>query len=290
MSTNLSQTDLILNTDGSVYHLYLQPEDIGQTIILVGDPERVPMVSDHFDTIDIRKSNREFVTHTGMISNQRLSVVSTGIGTDNIDIVLNELDALVNIDLAARMIKKQLTSLKLIRIGTSGAIHEDTPVDSMLISSHGFGLDGLMNFYDYEPDVITEELLDQIDGQLGIYGVHPYLFKAPGTLFEKFTPHFSSGITATCSGFYGPQGRNVRATAMYDDLLIRMAELSLDDDLRITNFEMETAGIYGLATILGHEAISVNAIVANRAKHTFSKNASETIEFTIKKTLEVIMS
>jgi uridine phosphorylase len=289
MSTNLSETDLILNPDGSVYHLHLLPEDIAQTIILVGDPERIPMVSAHFDNVEIRKSKREFVTHTGMIGNQRLSVVSTGIGTDNIDIVLNELDALVNIDLADRTIKKQLTSLKLIRIGTSGAIHKDTPVDSMLISSHGFGLDGLMNFYDCEPDLKTEELLDQIDEQLGIYGVHPYLFKAPGKLFEKFTPHFNSGITATCSGFYGPQGRNVRATAMYDDLLIRMTELSLNDDLRITNFEMETAGIYGLATILGHEAISVNAIVANRAKNTFSKRASETIEVTIKKTLEVIV-
>jgi uridine phosphorylase len=290
MSSIISETDLILNPDGSVYHLHLLPEDIAQTIILVGDPERVPMVSAHFDKIDIIKSKREFITHTGTIGNKRLSVISTGIGTDNIDIVLNELDALVNIDLVNRVEKNTLTKLQLIRIGTSGALHEDIPVDSVLISSHGFGLDGLMNFYDYEPDASMEELLDQIDEQLGIYGMHPYLFKAPGGLFDKFIPHFKSGITASCNGFYGPQGRSVRATAMYDDLLQRMTELSLADDLRITNFEMETSGIYGLANILGHEAISVNAIIANRSKNTFSKQATETVESAIKQSIEVIIS
>ena len=287
MGKIIESSELVINDDGSVYHLHLLPEDIAETIILVGDPERVPQVAKHFDKTEVIKSKREFVTHTGWIGTKRISVISTGIGTDNIDIVLNELDALANIDLVNRQVKDKLKSLKIIRIGTSGSLQEDVPIDSLLVSSYGLGLDVLMNYYDYEQDDTTENLLSEIDDQLNLLFITPYLFKAPGNLLEQFTSTFASGITATCPGFYAPQGRILRGEARFADILNRLQETEIHPH-RITNFEMETAGIYGLATLLGHEAISVNAILANRVKQTFSKTPTETVERAIVNTLRVI--
>ena len=287
MKNQIPESELILNPDGSIYHLHLLPEDVADTIIFVGDQDRVPQVSKHFDRIEVKKQKREFVTHTGYIGSKRLSVISTGIGTDNIDIVLNELDALVNVNLDTRTVKEKLTSLDIIRIGTSGALQEDVLVDSVLISSHGLGLDGLMQFYDYEETDEIAGLLTEMDEQLGLVFVNPYLFKAGEGLFNKFVPHYAHGITATCCGFYGPQGRMLRAERKYDNLIDKLNGIAAQGK-RITNFEMETAGIYGMASLLGHGAISVNAILANRINHTFSRNPEAIVETAIKQVLEIL--
>lgn len=288
MKTQIPESELVLNENGSVYHLHLRPEDIADTIILVGDQNRVPEVSKHFDRIELERSKREFVTHTGYIGNKRLSVVSTGIGTDNIDIVLNELDTLVNIDLETRTEKETSTSLKLVRIGTSGSLQTDIEVDSVLVSSHGLGLDSLMHFYDYEENDEIASLLSAIDEQLEMVFVNPYLFRAPGNLFDKFAATFAQGITATCCGFYAPQGRVLRAGAVYEDLLQRLHKVTYEKH-RITNFEMETSGIYGLATVMGHEAVSVNAILANRIDHTFSRTPEKTVAKAIEQSLQLLV-
>lgn len=288
MTQQFSPTDIILNTDGSVYHLNLLPHQLANDIILVGDPDRVPIVSSYFDTIEYKVQKREFVIHTGLYKGKRLSVVSTGIGTDNIDIVLNELDALVNIDLEKRLPKPNHTSLNIVRVGTSGALHENIPVDTILCSTHGLGLDNLMHFYCTEADNETDALLGEIEDQFTFIFINPYLFKAPGALFERFATSFRMGITATCPGFYGPQGRRGRFDAMYTNLLNRLSELELSNGLRITNFEMETAGIYGLATEFGHQAVSVNAIVANRVLGEFSSNPESTIRKAIEQTLSIM--
>jgi uridine phosphorylase len=289
MADKFSDADLILNPDGSVYHLHLAPHQLAKDVILVGDPDRVPVVSSYFDTIEHQVQKREFVTHTGIYKGKRLSVVSTGIGTDNIDIVLNELDILVNIDLDARVPCKHHTSLNLIRIGTSGALQANIAVDSILCSSHGLGLDNLMHFYGTEADAEIEELLNEIDEQLSLVFVNPYLFKSPGKLFDLFSRHFRVGITATCPGFYGPQGRKLNYHPTYRDLMNSMSEVQLPNELRITNFEMETAGIYGLATELGHNAISVNAIIANRVLGEFSSNPELTVRKAIEQTLSILL-
>jgi len=287
MSTIIPESELVLNNDGSIYHLHLLPEELAETIILVGDQNRVAEVSKHFDKIEVKKSKREFITHTGYIGSKRISVVSTGIGTDNIDIVLNELDALANINLKTREVNAVPISLALIRIGTSGSLQNELNVDDTLISSYGLGLDSLMQFYDYEENDEISNMLNTIDEQLELLFVNPYLFKAPGELFSQFGKYFNSGITATCCGFYAPQGRMLRAEAKYEDLIKRLSNIEVNG-LRITNFEMETAAIYGMATLLGHQAVSVNAILANRINHTFSQNPDLVIENTIKKVLEII--
>jgi uridine phosphorylase len=284
----IPESELVLNDDGSIYHLHLLPEDVAETIIFVGDQERVPEVSKHFDKIEVKKNKREFVTHTGMIGNKRLSVISTGIGTDNIDIVMNELDALFNVNLQTREVKADPVSLKIIRIGTSGSLQHDIPVDSVLITEYALGLDSLMQFYDYEENDEVSTLLAAIDEQLDLLFVSPYLFKAPGKLFDQFQAHFAKGITATCCGFYGPQGRILRMDTKYEDLIRRLTDIEANGK-RITNFEMETAGIYGMATLLGHEAISVNAILANRVRHQFSAEPKRIVDDTIKKVLEILV-
>jgi uridine phosphorylase len=289
MSQQFSDTDLILNPDGSIYHLHLLPHQLANNVILVGDPDRVPIVSSYFDSIAHRVQKREFVTHTGTYKGKSISVVSTGIGTDNIDIVLNELDALVNIDLETRMPKQQHTPLNIARVGTSGALQADIPIDTILCSSYGLGLDSLMQFYCTEADDETEVMLSDIDGQLNLVFITPYLFKAPGTLYEKFAGNFRVGITATCPGFYAPQGRKGRFSAMYGSLMEILREVVCSNGMRITNFEMETAGIYGLATELGHEAVSVNAIVANRVLGEFSTDPELTIRKAIEQTLSILV-
>jgi uridine phosphorylase len=284
---NILESELVLNDDGSVYHLHLLPEDIADTIILVGDQDRVPEVSKYFDSIEIKKNKREFVTHTGFIGTKRLTVLSTGIGTDNIDIVMNELDALVNIDLKKREIKTNKTSLKFIRIGTSGALQKHISVDTVLASSHGLGLDSLMNFYDLPFSAHETELHHEIKKQLDIPFILSYIIKAPGNLIDMFS-NTPKGITATCCGFYAPQGRMLRGKVKIPNLIERLNRVN-HNQFCITNFEMETAGIYGMAKLLGHEALSVNAILANRITHEFSKQPNKIVEQTIKMVLEVLV-
>lgn len=287
MSTIIPESELVLNSDGSIYHLNILHEDIAETIILVGDQNRVPEVSKHFDKIEIKKAKREFITHTGYLGNKRITVISTGIGTDNIDIVVNELDALANINLQTREVLETPKVLNFIRIGTSGSLQADVEVNDVLISTYGLGLDSLMQFYDYEENDEISNMLNAIDEQLEMVFVNPYLFKAPGVLFDKFEKTFKKGITASCCGFYAPQGRMLRAQAKYEDLISKLSSIDVNG-CRVTNFEMETAAIYGMATLLGHEAVSVNAILANRINHTFSHNPKLVVENAIQKVLEII--
>lgn len=275
----IPESELILNPDGSVYHLNLLPEDIADTIIFVGDQDRVPEVSKHFDMIEIRKGKREFITHTGYIGNKRLSVISTGIGTDNIDIVWNELNQLATIDLTTRMMKVNPRKLRVIRIGTSGSLQPDIEVNSILASSYALGLDVLMHYYAFRQDSETEDILTTILTQLNIPFLRPYLVKAPGNLIELFSD-CAQGVTATCAGFYAPQGRVVSAPSTVDSLITQLAQVHANG-IRITNFEMETAGIYGLAHVFGHEAVSINAIMANRVTQTFTQNSKQLMEETI---------
>jgi uridine phosphorylase len=275
-------SELILNPDGSVYHLNLLPGDIAETIVLVGDPDRVPLVSERFDTITLRKQKREFVTHTGTLNGKPLTVLSTGIGTDNIDIVLNELNILANINLQTRERHTQHTSLKLVRIGTSGALRADIAMDTVLVSSHGLGLDLLLHYYPHSMEAQTAATLSEITAKLDIAFLKPYLFKAPGNLINQFA-EFEKGITATCSGFYAPQGRLVNSASTIPNLITQLSETGL-----ISNFEMETAAIYGLATLFGHEAVSVNAIVANRITGQFSSDGQSVIEHAITRALAIL--
>lgn len=284
----IAESELILNPDGSVYHLHLLPEEIAETIITVGDPDRVSEVSKHFDSIEMKRNKREFVTHTGYIGKKRISVISTGIGTDNIDIVFTELDALVNIDLKTREIKEKHTSLDIIRVGTSGALQADIDIDSFLISSHGLGLGGLMLYYDFEENENEKLLRQSIDSQLITpIPVPTYLYECSSDLADKIGPEMRRGVTATCPGFYAPQGRQLRGKVRNQQMLDELRNWS-HEGTRITNFEMETAGIYGMARMLGHRAISCNAILANRAKGEFSTAPGEVTESLIKMVLEKI--
>lgn len=290
MST-LGNSELILNPDGSIYHLNLLPEDISSTIITVGDPSRVPMVTKYFDSIDIEKGRREFLTHTGSYKGKSITVISTGIGTDNIDIVLNELDALVNIDFATRKEKKTKTQLDFIRIGTSGAIQPDIPVDSFLMSKSAIGFEGLLHFYEtgQTRNTVLEQRLNTFLGW-SKHNITAYAVDSDVNLSQIFTSNrIRLGITVTNSGFYGPQGRTLRLTPKVPDFNAKLTAFSYENQ-HITNLEMETAGIYGLAKLHGHRAISLNAILANRATGEFSKNAFKTIDDLIKYTLEKIVS
>lgn len=277
----ISETDLILNPDGSIYHLNLKPEDVAETVITVGDPDRVGEVSKYFDRLDLKKGKREFITHTGWIGNKRITVISTGIGTDNMDIVLNELDALVNIDFATRLVKDRLTKLNIVRIGTSGSLHADIPVDTILVADYGLGFDALMDYYSYDYNPIERELQQSIGTYFtAIKTVSPYVTTASLALKEKIGFGLPSGITATAPGFYAPQGRQVRAKSAVPGFLNYLQSFKFGDK-RITNLEMETAGIYALAKVLGHEALSVNAILANRATNQFSSKPQQIIDATI---------
>ena len=279
MKAPFTASELILTPAGAVYHLNLLPEQLAKKVILVGDPDRVAAVSKYFDEVYFQVQHREFITHTGRIGNTEISVVSTGIGTDNIDIVLNELDALVNIDLITRTEKAQKTSLQLLRLGTSGALQRDIPVDSILASSYGLGIDGLMPFYEATETAATTTMLEAIKTampRLSEVSI-PYLTAGSNRLLQQLGTGEIQGITLTSPGFYAPQGRELRYKAKYQALLEDAAAVSVAGH-RITNFEMETAGIYGLAHLLGHEALSVNAIIANRPLGIFSKNAAASID------------
>ncbi|HLZ89493.1 MAG TPA: nucleoside phosphorylase [Puia sp.] len=285
----IPESELFINSRGAVYHLNLRPDELATTVITVGDPDRVTKVSQHFDTIEHRLQHREFVSHTGRIGRKHLTVVSTGIGTDNIDIVLNELDALVNIDLATRTVKKTHTPLTIIRVGTSGSLQRDIPADSFVASTHGLGLDNLLNFYRYDAGEEENQLLHAFATQTQLHHrlAQPYLGSASAALLRHFTTGFHQGITATCPGFYGPQGRVLRLGLAQPDLIDRLTTFSYGPH-RITNFEMETAGIYGLGKLLGHSCLSLSAIVANRISKEFSKDGDATVTRLIRETLRIV--
>ncbi len=285
----IAESELIINNRGAVYHLNVLPEELATTIITVGDPDRVKEVSKHFDKIEYKNQHREFVTHTGFMGSKRISVVSTGIGPDNIDIVLNELDALVNIDFKTRTVKPSLTSLQIIRIGTSGALQADIPVDSFVASTHGLGIDNLLHFYRQQNNEEEKQLLQAFvtHTQLQKSLSHPYITGAGAQLLKHFVQHYFQGITVTCPGFYGPQGRVLRLGLTNPQLIDQLTHFSFGQH-RITNFEMETAAIYGLGKLLGHQCLSLSAIVANRIKKTFSKDGNAATERLIKQSLEII--
>lgn len=284
----IAESDLIINSDGSIYHLNLLPGDVADTVITVGDPDRVGEVSKYFDSIELKKGKREFITHTGLVGKKRVTVLSTGIGTDNIDIVFNELDALVNIDFESREVKKQLTSLNIIRIGTSGAVQSDIPMGTILASSYGLGLDALMNYYVNDLSGDERSLLDDIKNHFGhLKNINPYLTAASNKLLNTIGKDMIHGITVTAPGFYAPQGRQVRAKNAVPDF-VNLINSFKSNQNRITNLEMETAGIYALAKVLGHNALSVNAILASRVKFEFSKEPDRVVEKAIKLVLDRI--
>lgn len=280
----IQSSELILNPDGSIYHVNLKRENLAQTVILVGDPNRVPHVSKHFDNIEFTTQKREFCTHTGTLAGKRISVVSTGIGPDNIDIVLNELDALYNIDFETRMPTKKHTELSFIRLGTSGSLHADIPVDSIVISSHGLGMDNMLHSYADAPKVREIELEDAFikhSNWLALKG-RPYIVANSTALQEVFSSSETfSGITGTAPGFYGPQGRELRLPVQDPNLNDKLHSFAYKSH-RITNLEMETSAIYGLSKLLGHRALSLNAIIANRESKTFTHDPKKAVENLIK--------
>lgn len=286
----IEESELILNPDGSIYHLNILPEDISDTIFLVGDPDRVEEVSRYFDKIEIKKQKREFVTHTGYVGNKRLTCISTGIGTDNIDIVLTELDALVNMDLKTRTTKENLTALNLIRIGTCGSLQHDIPVDSFLASEYGIGLDGLLGFYDFEVSEEDKQFLEPIIPIVSSLGVHPVIAKGSDLLLNTVAKDMKKGVTLTNCGFYGPQGRTVRIAPKDKNYIDDLSAIILPGGRKFTNMEMETSGIYGMSKLLGHHALSCNAILANRVDGTFSADPHKATDNLIRHVLEKIGS
>ena len=288
---SLKNSELILNSDGSIYHLGLKPLDISNNIIFVGDQNRVGEVTKHFECIEFESQNREFKTQTGIYKGKRLSVISTGIGSDNIDIVLNELDALVNIDFKTREIKTNKTILSIVRIGTSGALQPNIAIDSFVLSTYGMDINGMLQSYNIENiknDKIEKAFIKHT--KWSPKKPYPVIVTNSKRLETILSSNLTlKGMTATCGGFYGPQGRVLRLKLQDDSLNHKMDSFDYDG-LKVTNFEMETSAIYGLSKLLGHEACSMNAILANRATGTFSKNPQKTIDKLIKYTLNKLIS
>lgn len=277
--TKIAPSELILNPDGSIYHINLKPEHLAQNIIFVGDQNRVEKVTKHFDSIEFETQKREFKTITGTYKNKRFSVISTGIGPDNIDIVVNELDALVNIDLKTRTIKKEHTSLNIVRIGTSGSLQSNIPVDSFVLAKYGIGFDGMLHAYDCE-HILEREMEDAFIKHTNYSSIksRPYIVKNSSEIENKLTSNkIFTGITATAGGFYGPQGRILRLAIQDPELNNKIDSFDFNG-IKITNLEMETSAIYGLAKLLGHQAVSMNAIIANRANLTFSEDPYRTVD------------
>ncbi len=286
MPSKIAESELILNKDGSIYHLNLHPEEIAPIIFFVGDPGRVPKVSKYFDRIESKKEKREFVTHTGTFSGKRMTVLSTGIGTDNIDIVMNELDALVNIDLKTREEKATQQSLKIIRMGTTGGLQADIPVDSLVVGAFGVGLDNVLQFYDRQAD---EEELGMEAAVYEYFGfekirIVPYAVRGNDGLRSIFQDYYA-GITMTSSGFYGPQGRELRLKTRLPGWIDKLEHFEFAG-WKFSNFEMETSAIYGLGKLLGHQCLSVNTVIANRTLQAFSKDPGKAVDHMIRSTLE----
>ncbi len=283
----INASELILNADGSIYHLNLLPEDLAGTVITVGDPDRVAKVSKYFDRIELKKGKREFITHTGYLGNKRLTVISTGIGTDNIDIVLNELDALANIDFANRTVKSTLSSLHIVRIGTSGAVQQDVEMGTILASAYGVGLDALMNYYQGSYDGEEQALQLELAKYFSALNLNPYVAKAGAGLLDRIAFDLPKGVTLTAPGFYAPQGRTVRSTNTIPNFIDLINSFQYKGQ-RFTNLEMETAGIYALANMFGHQALSINAILASRVDGRFSSAPEEVVDKAIQLVLERI--
>ena len=286
----MNNAELIVSGQGRIYHLNIHAEDIAPTILLVGDPQRVPMVSAHFDKVTFTAHKREFVTHTGYLNGKRISVVSTGIGPDNIDIVLNEIDALFNIDFERRVAKEVHTPLTFIRLGTSGSLQADIPVDSIVLSAFGLGMDNLLHSYKDSPKVREQAMEEAFITHTQWYmdKGHPYIVKGSKALLQRFdSPTVFKGITATAPGFYAPQGRRLRLTPEDDQLNEKLASYCFENH-RVTNMEMETAAIYGLSKLLGHQALSMNAIIANRPAGTFSADPGKAVEKLIRYALSMV--
>jgi len=287
---NIKESELILNPDGSIYHLELKPEHISNNIIFVGDQDRVDRITQHFDSVEFSVQKREFKTSTGIYKGKRISVISTGIGPDNIDIVLNELDALVNIDLKTRQPKKTLTKLNIVRIGTSGSLHKDIPVDSFLMSDFALDINGMLR--SYQTDEISHPEIENAFATHTNWSskkAFPLLISNSKELANKInSDRFVHGITATAGGFYGAQGRVLRLQLQDEHLNSKMDSFNFQGN-RITNLEMETSAIYGLSKLLGHNALSLNAIIANRANGTFSKNPTKIVDHLIEYTLNKLV-
>lgn len=278
-------SELVLNPDSSVYHLNLHPDDIADTIITVGDPERVARISKYFDRVDLRIMKREFVTHTGYYGGKRLTVMSTGMGTDNIEVLMMELDALVNVDLINRVVKEEHRSLNIIRVGTSGSLQADIHVGEFLVSDYAVGLDTLMFFYNLSSSPEELSVSDALYTEAEL-PFKPYVVRGSQRLLEQIGYDMIRGNTLTSPGFYAPQGRRVRATLRLPNLVEALSHFRFQGDKRLTNFEMETAGYYAMGKILGHEVLSVNCILANRILNEFAPNPDELVEGMIQKVLD----
>jgi uridine phosphorylase len=287
----IAESELIINPDGSIYHLHLHPENIADDIILVGDPGRVEVISKYFDRVEFKMANREIHTHTGYIGNKRITALSTGMGTDNLDIVINELDAICNIDLKTRIPKDTHRSLNLYRLGTSGSLQPDIPVDTFLASSHGVGIDGLLWFYKQVEEVIDQEMTEAFLKDTHWPADLPKAYIVPGSeqLLSTIGKEFRKGITATAPGFFGPQGRVLRMPLAFPDLNDRISSFNFKGQ-KLTNFEMETSALYGLSKALGHDAMTVCAIIANRERKEYSKDYKKTVIKLIEALLQKLVS
>lgn len=283
--------ELVLNADGSIYHLHLHPEDIADIILTVGDPNRVAHVSRYFDRLDVQTAKREFITHTGWLGKRRITVISSGIGTDNIDIVINELDAAVNFDLQTRQPKTEKRQLTFLRVGTSGSLQPDLHPGDLVVSAYAVGFDNLMLFYDCPNKLDELTLYDELMAFLAETGpvpVNPYVYSANSAMLKNFGASFSHGITITCPGFYGPQARRLRGTNLFSPQQMNSLSRFRFRDLAITNLEMETSAIFGLCSMLGHRGLACNVLLANRPAGTFSKDPDAEVEKLIKTVIEEI--
>lgn len=284
----IPESELILDPNGRIYHLHLLPEELADIVVTVGDPNRVPEVSKYFDSIEHKVQKRELITHTGYLNGKRLSVISTGMGVGNIDIVFNELDALANIDLATCKIKPKKKSLTIVRIGTAGALQPDIPIDSFVTSSHGLGMDNLLHFYQQRNSPEELAILNAFQTYFDNPKLpSPYIAAGDENLINLFRNDTITGITTTCTGFYGPQGRILRLGLQMSDFMDKLQTFSYHQH-RLTNFEMETSAIYGLGRLLGHRCCSISAIVANRAVQKFSADPYQTVDKLIQLVLEKV--
>ena len=285
----IGASELIINDRGAIYHLNVRPEEIADTIITVGDPERVAEVSKYFDRVEHKLAHREFITHTGYIGQKRISVLSTGIGPDNIDITLNEIDALANINFDTRTINDQKKSVSIIRMGTCGSLQGEVGVNELVAGTHGLGIDNVLHFYERENNEEEKAILAAVDEhtKISAHKIQPYIASASAGLLKHFTEGYSHGITVTCPGFYGPQGRILRLPLKMPNLVDQMTSFKYGQH-RIANFEMETSAIYGLCNLLGHQCLSINVIIANRVKKEYSKDMSKAVDHMIEKSLGII--
>jgi uridine phosphorylase len=285
----IGASELIINDRGAIYHLNVRPEEIADTIITVGDPERVAEVSKYFDRVEHKLAHREFITHTGYIGQKRISVLSTGIGPDNIDIALNEIDALANINFDTRTINDQKKSVSIIRMGTCGSLQGEVGVNELVAGTHGLGIDNVLHFYERENNEEEKAILAAFDEhtKISAHKIQPYIASASAGLLKHFTEGYSHGITVTCPGFYGPQGRILRLPLKMPNLVDQMTSFKYGQH-RIANFEMETSAIYGLCNLLGHQCLSINVIIANRVKKEYSKDMGKAVDHMIEKSLGII--